>query len=62
MPLTDVAPGKTPVIDISPTNDPKYFFEYLKTFPESCTYWKKIITNAASLNIFKQQHPKVGSI
>ena len=41
IPLTDVAPGKTLVSDISPTNDPKYFLEYLKIFSELCTQCRK---------------------
>ena len=34
-PLTDMAPGKKLMIDISPTNDPKYLLAYLKIFSRS---------------------------
>ena len=38
IPLTDVAPGKTLLSDISPTNEPKYSSKYLKTM----SGWLKI--------------------
>ena len=35
-PLTEMASGKTLLIDISPTNDPKHFFAYLKKRIRGC--------------------------
>ena len=48
-PLTDMAPGKTLLTDISPTNDPKYLLAYLKMFFRSCTHWRKSNTNAVKI-------------